>query len=53
MRDDQFLVADRSENKFYGTVRGGSTPAGPGPTLGHIGRRLQVSQNSAIKTNIF
>lgn len=42
MRDDQFLVADRSENKFYGTVRGGSTPAGAGPSLGNIGRKLQV-----------
>ncbi|XP_054273294.1 cationic amino acid transporter 2 [Macrosteles quadrilineatus] len=43
MRDDQFLVADRSENKFYGTVRGGSTPAGAGPSLGNIGRRLQAA----------
>lgn len=43
MRDDQFLVADRSENKFYGTVRGGSTPAGAGPSLGNIGRKLQVN----------
>ncbi|RZF43589.1 hypothetical protein LSTR_LSTR008102 [Laodelphax striatellus] len=30
MRDDQFLVADRSENKFYGTVHGGSSAGGGG-----------------------
>ncbi|XP_039279370.1 probable cationic amino acid transporter [Nilaparvata lugens] len=45
MRDDQFLVADRSENKFYGTVHGGSSAGGggvAGPTLGAIGRRLQA-----------
>ncbi|XP_075213669.1 solute carrier family 7 member 14 [Lycorma delicatula] len=40
MRDDQFLVADRSENKFYGTVHGGSGTTGP--SLGAIGRRLQA-----------
>lgn len=45
MRDDQFLVADRTENKFYGTVRGGGTGASTGvagPSLGYISRRLQV-----------
>ncbi|XP_021914396.1 probable cationic amino acid transporter isoform X2 [Zootermopsis nevadensis] len=48
MRDDQFLVSDRSENKFYGTVHGGSTggsgvAGAVGPSLGYIGRRLQAA----------
>ncbi|PSN52747.1 putative cationic amino acid transporter [Blattella germanica] len=50
MRDDQFLVSDRSENKFYGTLHGGSTGGGGGgvagavgPGLGYIGRRLQAA----------
>lgn len=46
-RDDQFLVSDRSENKFYGSVHGAPT----GPTgnatafdtigVGLLGRKLQ------------
>ncbi|KAJ8982448.1 hypothetical protein NQ317_010188 [Molorchus minor] len=48
-RDDQFLVSDRTENKFYGTLHGGSSAASTGgvvgsavgPSLGYIGRRLQ------------
>jgi len=49
MRDDQFLVSDRSENKFYGTLHGGGTggsgvAGAVGPGLGYIGRRLQVSR---------
>jgi hypothetical protein len=53
MRDDQFLVSDRSENKFYGTLHGGSTggsgvAAAVGPGLGHIGRRLQASPANRI-----
>ncbi|XP_063224905.1 probable cationic amino acid transporter [Bacillus rossius redtenbacheri] len=52
MRDDQFLVSDRSENKFYGTVHGGGSGGGStgggvagavGPSLGYIGRRLQAA----------
>ncbi|GFG28667.1 hypothetical protein Cfor_05685 [Coptotermes formosanus] len=47
MRDDQFLVSDRSENKFYGTLHGGGTGSSGvagavGPSLGYIGRRLQA-----------
>lgn len=43
-RDDQFLVSDRSENKFYGSVHGAPTGnATPFDTigLGVIGRKLQ------------
>lgn len=50
MRDDQFLVSDRTENKFYGTLHGGSTSnttgvvgSTVGPSLGYIGRRLQAA----------
>ncbi|XP_065164736.1 cationic amino acid transporter 2 [Atheta coriaria] len=51
IRDDQFLVSDRTENKFYGTVHGTSgttTTTGVvgstvGPSLGYIGRRLQAA----------
>lgn len=68
MRDDQFLVSDRTENKFYGTLllftsvhnltliilgtlhgagsatsTGGVVGSTVGPSLGYIGRRLQVS----------
>ncbi|XP_069690650.1 solute carrier family 7 member 14 [Periplaneta americana] len=53
MRDDQFLVSDRSENKFYGTLHGGGTGGSSmggggvagavGPGLGYIGRRLQAA----------
>lgn len=43
-RDDQFLVSDRSENKFYGSVHGtaptGSTAA-PFDNLGIIGRKIE------------
>lgn len=43
-RDDQFLVSDRSENKFYGSVHGtaptGSTTA-PFENLGIIGRKIE------------
>lgn len=43
-RDDQFLVSDRSENKFYGSVHGAPTGQ-PTPFdtlgLGLIGRKLQ------------
>lgn len=51
MRDDQFLVSDRTENKFYGTLHGAGSATSTGgvmgstvgPSLGYIGRRLQVS----------
>ncbi|KAJ9583838.1 hypothetical protein L9F63_021814, partial [Diploptera punctata] len=53
MRDDQFLVSDRSENKFYGTLHGGATGGSSmggggvagavGPGLGYIGRRIQAA----------
>ncbi|KAK5646901.1 hypothetical protein RI129_005365 [Pyrocoelia pectoralis] len=51
MRDDQFLVSDRTENKFYGTLHGASSAASTGgvvgatvgPSLGYIGRRLQAA----------
>ncbi|KAK9722939.1 C-terminus of AA-permease [Popillia japonica] len=51
MRDDQFLVSDRTENKFYGTLHGASSAtstggvvgATVGPSLGYIGRRLQAA----------
>jgi hypothetical protein len=54
MRDDQFLVSDRSENKFYGTLHGGSTggsgvAAAVGPSLGYIGRKLQVSGDPRVE----
>lgn len=41
-RDDQFLVSDRNENKFYGSVHG-APQAGTGievPGLGFIGRKV-------------
>ncbi|XP_052132403.1 cationic amino acid transporter 2, partial [Frankliniella occidentalis] len=51
-RDDQFLVSDRSENKFYGSVHGASSHSGTGPmagvqaavgpSLGYLSRRLQT-----------
>jgi solute carrier family 7 (cationic amino acid transporter), member 14 len=44
-RDDQFLVSDRSENKFYGSVhgapQGGATPFDNLAGLGVIGRKIQ------------
>lgn len=46
-RDDQFLVSDRNENKFYGSVHG-STAQQPSaipfevPGLGFVGRKLQA-----------
>lgn len=41
-RDDQFLVSDRSENKFYGSVHGAPTgTAAPFDNLGVIGRKLE------------
>ncbi|KAE8574012.1 hypothetical protein A483_HHAL011657 [Halyomorpha halys] len=44
VRDDQFLVSDASENKFYGTVHGGGASGNiPGPALSHIARKIQVS----------
>ncbi|XP_018319576.1 probable cationic amino acid transporter [Agrilus planipennis] len=51
MRDDQFLVSDRTENKFYGTLHGGGSTASTGgvigstvgPSMGYIGRRLQAA----------
>lgn len=51
MRDDQFLVSDRTENKFYGTLHGAGSATSTGgvvgstvgPSLGYIGRRLQVT----------
>ncbi|KAJ8871035.1 hypothetical protein PR048_027339 [Dryococelus australis] len=59
MRDDQFLVSDRSENKFYGTVHGGGSGGGGsggggvagavGPSLGYIGRRLQFQSTAQGK----
>lgn len=56
MRDDQFLVSDRSENKFYGTLHGGGTGSSGvagavGPSLGYISRRLQVSHKSSTPEN--
>ncbi|XP_018565516.1 cationic amino acid transporter 2 [Anoplophora glabripennis] len=50
-RDDQFLVSDRTENKFYGTLHGGGSATSTGgvvgstvgPSLGYIGRRLQAA----------
>ncbi|KAJ3653235.1 hypothetical protein Zmor_012497 [Zophobas morio] len=51
MRDDQFLVSDRTENKFYGTLHGAGSATSTGgvvgstvgPSLGYIGRRLQAA----------
>ncbi|KAK9888876.1 hypothetical protein WA026_001097 [Henosepilachna vigintioctopunctata] len=49
-RDDQFLVSDRTENKFYGTLHGASSVtcggvmgSTVGPNLGNLGRRLQAA----------
>ncbi len=43
-RDDQFLVSDRNENKFYGSVHGapqaGGVPFDTVPGLGVLGRKL-------------
>lgn len=43
-RDDQFLVSDRNENKFYGSVHGapqaGAVPFDAVPGLGIIGRKV-------------
>ncbi|KAL7023711.1 hypothetical protein ACKWTF_012747 [Chironomus riparius] len=43
-RDDQFLVSDRNENKFYGSVHGapqaGGVPFDAVPGLGIIGRKV-------------
>lgn len=45
-RDDQFLVSDRNENKFYGSVHGapqaaaGNVPFDTVPGLGILGRKL-------------
>lgn len=44
-RDDQFLVSDRNENKFYGSVHGSTAqPSVPFevPGLGFVGRKLQA-----------
>ncbi|XP_073973470.1 solute carrier family 7 member 14 isoform X2 [Rhodnius prolixus] len=49
MRDDQFLVSDASEAKFYGTVHGagggGATGLGAtaGPSLSHLARKIQAA----------
>ncbi|KAI7815696.1 cationic amino acid transporter [Rhyzopertha dominica] len=51
MRDDQFLVSDRTENKFYGSLHGAGSATSTGgvvgstvgPSLGYIGRRLQAA----------
>ncbi|KAL3280941.1 hypothetical protein HHI36_004168 [Cryptolaemus montrouzieri] len=51
MRDDQFLVSDRTENKFYGTLHGAGSATSTGgvigstvgPNLGNLGRRLQAA----------
>lgn len=43
-RDDQFLVSDRSENKFYGSVHGaptGSATPFENLGLGIVGRKLE------------
>ncbi|XP_031621293.1 probable cationic amino acid transporter [Contarinia nasturtii] len=44
-RDDQFLVSDRSENKFYGSVHGAPTGTTATPFdnlgLGIVGRKLE------------
>ncbi|BET02201.1 cationic amino acid [Nesidiocoris tenuis] len=48
-RDDQFLVSDASEAKFYGTVHGGSSTGGgtsaglTGPAISHFTRKLQAA----------
>lgn len=41
-RDDQFLVSDRNENKFYGSVHGApqAIPFDTVPGLGILGRKL-------------
>ncbi|XP_044752454.1 probable cationic amino acid transporter isoform X1 [Coccinella septempunctata] len=51
MRDDQFLVSDRTENKFYGTLHGAGSATSTGgvmgstvgTNLGNLGRRLQAA----------
>ena len=48
VRDDQFLVSDASENKFYGTVHGGASGSIPGPALSHITRKIQVKWHIII-----
>lgn len=60
-KDDQFLVSDRTENKFYGSVHaaagsscGGSAHQYPGstpiigPPLNYLQRRLQVSYSKFV-----
>lgn len=60
-KDDQYLVSDRTENKFYGSVHAaaaasscgsahqypGNTPI-IGPPLNYLQRRLQVGSKSDI-----
>lgn len=53
-KDDEFLVSDRSENKFYGSLPGAtsSNTGTIGPTLGNLGRRLQVNiKNLSLNVN--
>lgn len=61
-KDDQYLVSDRTENKFYGSVHAaaaasscgsahqypGNTPI-IGPPLNYLQRRLQVIIRSTIQ----
>lgn len=50
-RDDQFLVSDRTENKFYGTLHGAGSATSTGgvigstvgSNLGNLGRKIQAA----------
>ena len=56
IKDDQHLVGDKGDSKFYGSVHGGatsayesahSTGAAPiiGPSLSYLNRKLEVKFN--------
>ena len=54
IRDDQFLVSDRNENKFYGSVHGAPTAPAPQtfdavPGLGLIGRKFEVRSSKFLQ----
>ncbi|XP_050435900.1 probable cationic amino acid transporter isoform X2 [Adelges cooleyi] len=49
-RDDQYLVSDRCESKFYGSVHGGSTAGSTAPPSGFSAASANISRSIKAAT---
>lgn len=52
-RDDQYLVSDRCESKFYGSVHGGSTAGSTAAAGGFSAASANITRSIKVTTTMF